>query len=296
MTEFEQGSTEWFNWRKKGIGASDMPIILGMSPFKTPYQLWLEKTDQVDKSGEQAMIAFRGTNMESVAREHYELETGIKMQPITFQMEQPEYMRASLDGWNADRRIVLEVKCPGKENHQMAVKGEVPKYYWWQMQHQLLVARGTMAHYWSFDGEDGVLIEVLPDPTAQKTILDAARGFWELVLNKKPPAMTEKDWMPVNDKDATALVNLYRDLKDRADAIEAQMKEVKADILEFCHHPNTIIDGMKVQTITTAGRVNYDAIPELAGVDLDQYRGKGFTTMRFTDTTKKRERKAKNAN
>ena len=34
--------------RKLGIGGSDMPIILGLSTYKTPYQLYLEKTGIVD--------------------------------------------------------------------------------------------------------------------------------------------------------------------------------------------------------------------------------------------------------
>ena len=30
--------------RKKGIGGSDVAAILGFSPYKSPYQLWLDKT------------------------------------------------------------------------------------------------------------------------------------------------------------------------------------------------------------------------------------------------------------
>jgi len=32
--------------RKGFIGGSDAPIILGLSPWKSPYQLWLEKIGQ----------------------------------------------------------------------------------------------------------------------------------------------------------------------------------------------------------------------------------------------------------
>ena len=40
----EQKSEEWLDWRKKGIGSSDAPIIMGVSPWKTPFELWEEKT------------------------------------------------------------------------------------------------------------------------------------------------------------------------------------------------------------------------------------------------------------
>jgi predicted phage-related endonuclease len=39
----QQQTPEWLEFRKNKIGASDAPIIMETSPWKTPYQLWLEK-------------------------------------------------------------------------------------------------------------------------------------------------------------------------------------------------------------------------------------------------------------
>ncbi|TGY23723.1 endonuclease, partial [Enterococcus hirae] len=35
---------EWFEDRKRGIGGSDVATVLGLNKYKSPYQLWLEKT------------------------------------------------------------------------------------------------------------------------------------------------------------------------------------------------------------------------------------------------------------
>jgi putative phage-type endonuclease len=35
---------DWLEFRKGGIGSSDAPIIAGVSPYSTPYQLWEIKT------------------------------------------------------------------------------------------------------------------------------------------------------------------------------------------------------------------------------------------------------------
>ena len=35
---------EWLNWRKKGIGGSDVAAVLGISPWKTRRDLFYEKT------------------------------------------------------------------------------------------------------------------------------------------------------------------------------------------------------------------------------------------------------------
>lgn len=42
-----QNTQEWEKFRLQKIGASDAPIIMGVSPWKTPFQLWLEKTGQI---------------------------------------------------------------------------------------------------------------------------------------------------------------------------------------------------------------------------------------------------------
>jgi len=38
-----QNTPEWLEVRKTKLGASDAPAILGISPYKTAYQLFLEK-------------------------------------------------------------------------------------------------------------------------------------------------------------------------------------------------------------------------------------------------------------
>lgn len=39
---------EWLRWRTKGIGGSDVSVIAGVNPFRSIFQLWLEKTGQVE--------------------------------------------------------------------------------------------------------------------------------------------------------------------------------------------------------------------------------------------------------
>ena len=39
---------DWLKERQKGIGGSDVAAILGMSPWRTPYQVWEEKTTPID--------------------------------------------------------------------------------------------------------------------------------------------------------------------------------------------------------------------------------------------------------
>ena len=44
---------DWLKERQKGIGGSDVAAILGMSPWRTPYQVWEEKTTPIDETAEE---------------------------------------------------------------------------------------------------------------------------------------------------------------------------------------------------------------------------------------------------
>lgn len=280
--DIEDRTPEWFRWRDKGIGASDTPIILGLSEYKTCYELWLEKTGQVDRDFKTSPQAERGIALEPIARERYEMETGNKMEVIKFEMENPYYMRASLDGWNAEKRIVLEIKCPKAAHHKMATEGKVPEVYFWQMQHQMLVASAVMGHYYSFDGEDGVLVEVPPDFEAQEKILKVCGDFWLKVVHKDPPPLTAKDFHVTKEKSVCTLTNTWVELKKHLEVAKRAEKEAREKLIAKMKHQNNICEGVKIQQIIRKGDVQYKMIPELEGVDLDKYRKDPTTYWKLT--------------
>ena len=44
--------SELFELRRSGVGGSDVSAILGMNPWRGPFDVWLEKTGAVDQFGE----------------------------------------------------------------------------------------------------------------------------------------------------------------------------------------------------------------------------------------------------
>src|SRR5438034_10240332 len=126
--------------RRLGLGGSDAPIVMGVSPYRTRYMLWAEKRGLIPHAPPNPAMA-RGTALEPVARAAYEREVGGLMFPC--QMTHPEYpwMRANLDGLSPDATTFLEVKCPGQVDHALALKGEVPLHYMPQLQHYFAVTQ-----------------------------------------------------------------------------------------------------------------------------------------------------------
>ena len=146
IERLHQNTPEWHRWRRQGIGASDAPVIMGETPFKTPRTLWSIKTGRMreDPAGPAAR---RGRELEWFARRAYERQTGIQMEPLCLVHEELEWMRASLDGLSFDGSTLLEIKCPlSLRDRTSAQEGRIPYQYRAQLQHQLEVSGAEQAH------------------------------------------------------------------------------------------------------------------------------------------------------
>ena len=42
---------DWLEYRKQGIGGSDASVVCGISRYKSPVELWMEKTNQLQTQG-----------------------------------------------------------------------------------------------------------------------------------------------------------------------------------------------------------------------------------------------------
>ena len=73
---------EWLEYRKRGIGGSDASIVCGISRYKSPVELWMEKTDQLpyQEAGE---AAYWGTVLEAVVREEFTKRTGMEVKIVS---------------------------------------------------------------------------------------------------------------------------------------------------------------------------------------------------------------------
>lgn len=214
--EIQQQSQDWHAWRKSGLGASDAPVIMKVSPYRTPYQLWEEKTGRAS-SAEDNWATRRGQEFEPRIRAEYELLHDQPMPPTLCEHKEFPFIRASLDGMSADGSVILEIKCAGKESHEIAERGEIPEKYWPQVQHQLLVTGASRCDYFSFfiprkleDGTEpptkSAIVQVTPDQAFCKILLAELFNFWALVQTDTPPPFTARDFRVVRGKELVAAV------------------------------------------------------------------------------------------
>lgn len=276
----ETSGEEWHKWRGQGLGSSDAPVIMGASPWSTPYQLWEEKIG-LTKREVSNFATQRGHELEPVARAQYELETGLDMPATLAVHETRPWLRASLDGFNAENNIVLEIKCPGKDDHETAVNGKVPDKYYPQLQHQLLVTGATCVHYYSFDGKRGVLVEVKPDLPYIQRLLNTELAFWDNVLTKIPPPLSDADIKKCDNFEMLGLADTLVMITEQVKKLEAEAEAIKEKLKAAMDHPIVQFGRVKGQRIYRAGSIDYKSVKELADVDLEQYRKSGTEYFTF---------------
>jgi putative phage-type endonuclease len=272
IERLHQNTPEWHQWRLQGIGASDAPVIMGDAAFKTVRMLWSIKTGRT-RGGAPGMAARRGRELERLARRAYERLTGVQMEPLCLVHDELEWMRASLDGLSFDGSTVLEIKCPISARYLVAARqGRVPAQYYAQLQHELEVSRATEVHYWSFDGSAGILIKVRPDREYLRRLLDVEAAFWQRVTEDRWPEPVSDELDLSADPNWRRVALRYRQARARLEGAAAEEHKLREMLKRMATERRTYGCGVEVLKSYRKGTVDYSAIPELRGVNLESYR------------------------
>lgn len=272
IVKLVQGSPEWHDHRRRHRNASETPAVLQLSPWLTAYQLWLIKTGRAPQPEVTPAMA-HGTRLEPLAREAYEQETGYVMEPLV--LVDGEYS-ASLDGITLAGDLILEIKCPKAKDSKLlaeAKAGRVPVHVYWQMQTQLLVSGAELAHLYVYDGSSGILLEQRPEASAWDTLRQDWDRFAMLVRTDQPPPLTERDTVIRTDAEWLAAASAYITTKQQADDAAAAVDALKQRLMQLAAHTSEQGGGVSVSRYWKAGTVDYRKVPQLADVDLEQYRG-----------------------
>ena len=283
IIQLTQGSQEWLDYRRTMRNASETAAVLGVSPWQTPYQLWLTKTGRANTKTTAAMQ--HGTGMEPAARAAYEAQTGEVMQPLVLHAG---LYSASLDGMDLDGKLIVEIKCPyrGQESQlwKDAVSGLVPEYYQLQVQHQLYVSGADLAHFWVYANGKGLLLPIERD----EAVMDAIRRGWDAFQpyldGDMPPPLTDADTVVRDDADWHAAATAFVQAKAASDTADTVLAQAREALVALAKHPKETGAGVSVTRFWKAGNVDYKRVPELKDVYLDKYRGKAREDVRVSAT------------
>ncbi len=183
----QQGTQEWLEWRRQGIGASDAPTIMGENPWKSAADLLREKCSGGTSSPNAAMA--RGTALEPEARKSYETKVGVRFAPACLQSVKHEWLRASVDGVAANGSAVVEIKCGESVYRKASTSLAVPDYYYGQLQHILAVIHLQSIDFYCYLPErPEIHLRVARDEGYIDRLLETEYLFWQKLLKiRKEP-------------------------------------------------------------------------------------------------------------
>lgn len=280
--DIKQGSSEWLELRKNCITATDIATILGINPYKTPYQLWQEKLGLKEPEPENDAMR-RGKLLEPIALDTYCNLKKKAYDSAVVTHESYPWAMASLDGFSDDALSIVEIKCMGKANHDEAISGHVKPFYYAQMQWQMFVTGLYECDYFVFSEESHKVITIQRDQELINQMIVAAEAFLKALQTITPPALTDKDYVDRSgDPYLEELFSAYHSANAQLKELEIRCASYKAAIVKYCDDQSSRCNGGKITRVTTKGRVQYDKIPELDGIDLEPYRGKEIVSYRIT--------------
>ncbi len=190
------GRDEWLGVRKQGIGSSDAAAAVGLNPYKSQLELWLEKTGRdgdlpkTDPNDETSPM-YWGTLLEPIVGSHYTRRTGNRVRRINAVLQHPTYpwMLANIDRevTGAPDVQILECKTAGI-NGSMLWREGVPEYVQLQVMHQLAVTGKRAADVAVLlGGQELQVHRIERDDDLIDKLTTLEEQFWRFVETDTPP-------------------------------------------------------------------------------------------------------------
>ncbi|BCL90894.1 YqaJ viral recombinase family protein [Ralstonia pseudosolanacearum] len=188
--------TDWLAVRKTGIGGSDAAAAVGLSPFKSQTELWLEKTGRDAElpkpdPNDTTEPIYWGTLLEPIVAAAYTQQTGHRVRKVNAVLCHPTipFMLANLD-----REVIgvpdvqiLECKTAGEFGARHWQDG-VPEYVQLQVQHQLAVTGKRAADVAVLlCGQALEVHRVQRDDGLIARLIQLEAQFWHYVETDTPP-------------------------------------------------------------------------------------------------------------
>jgi putative phage-type endonuclease len=182
MIPYLQGSEIWKKWRLSRICGTDSGIILDLNEFCDICTLWKQKLEMLPPVEMNAAMQY-GKDNEDLVRSLFIDRTGIEVEPIVIESDDYFWMGCSLDGYNQENNIIVEIKCPQKINKHMPVyEGIISRNYYAQVQHQLACSKANECYFVSYHKDDPELIAInviKPDIEFIKDMIEKEKEFYE---------------------------------------------------------------------------------------------------------------------
>ncbi len=240
--------------RRTGIGGSDVAAIVGLDPWRTALDVYLEKTVIDTLPPRPTPLQEFGLELEPIIRRRFVKHSNRRVKRARLHRHADyTWMICHPDGliqasrhprWRMSPQHnpgVLECKTAGLRVFQRMKREGIPEHYILQMQHNLAVTGLLWGAFAVLQRETGEFfwVAVEADSALQAQLIELEREFWEkhVVARIPPPQVTEPrvalppvegEVMRRDDPEwAAAIARLReaRELRESAETLEAAANE-----------------------------------------------------------------------
>jgi putative phage-type endonuclease len=193
---------DWLSARLTGIGSSDASAVVGLNPWRTPLDVWQDKTFPSSDQADNEAMEF-GRALEPVVAAAFARRTGkiLRRVGLVRSREWP-WMLASCDRRVLGERAVVECKTTGLWSASDWDHDEIPDHAVIQVMHQLAVTGDDKAYVPCLIGGQRLEIrEIRRDEDAIRALVEQERVFWEdNVLKGQEPEAGASDLATLKER------------------------------------------------------------------------------------------------
>lgn len=187
--------TDWHRQRQSGIGGSDAAAVLGLNPYKSLVQVYLEKIGEYNKMVDNRFV-YWGSKLEDMIAKEFQKQTQLKVRRNNFILQSRDYpfMMGDIDREGIDsegNHFVLECKSTSNWNSkQWENEDDIPLPVTMQVVHYLIIT--NYSYGWVavlIGGNDFRIKKIERDAELEKIIIEKESHFWKEYVEKKqlPP-------------------------------------------------------------------------------------------------------------
>jgi len=216
-----QGTDSWREARQKALNASDAPTIMGSGYISLDEHIQLQLGLKESKISPYLQKLFdEGHKREDMARNVCEIMFSVKLRPlVASETVGSQELQASFDGLDIKQGFLWEHKFTNKK----FAFNEIPPLYYWQLEHQMLVAnvndatltvtdRDTLElrhyKYKSLPERRKALIKGWKNYVKARDSFEREDEEWQLAANKYLHAKDMADMWDKNLSDASATMKV----------------------------------------------------------------------------------------
>lgn len=267
IVNLEQRTPEWREFRKRGLGSSHIPSIMGCDPYNSIYDTWAKITGKKTEK-KSSLPMNRGADSEKEALKWLCKTTGKIYKPIVVQHKEYSFLYASIDAYCSEDHSIVEIKTPFGKDLSVKLNHIVQTLY----QDECIAANYRYVLIWDYDNKNGVLHPIDKQIEQQKEIIEKTVHFWQYnVVLDVPPDIKRSDLVTTHNTELSEMVKDYLTRAATIKEMEEQNKILRENILQYCNyeHGYSLDDG---KIVLCEGRKSYDTKQMLLdGMDLSRY-------------------------